>query len=69
MYISNDQQTEELIMETMNIKVPCVNMSEIMQARKGMSRWKTGGAACLSINLPNDGCKGFSKRQTRSTLY
>ena len=38
-------------METMNIQVPCINISEIKKALKGMSRGRVGGADDISINV------------------
>ena len=43
-YKSNDKQTEEIKMESMNIEVICVNTSEIMKTIKKISRAKVGDA-------------------------
>ena len=38
LYSSNDEQTEDTSMETMNIEVPCVNMSEKHQKKLERTR-------------------------------
>ena len=51
LYSSNDRQTEDSSTEIMNIKVTCVNTSQIKKALKGINRGKAGGANGLSIDL------------------
>ena len=56
LHSSNDEQTKHLSIETMTIKVLCINTSQIQKSLEGMSQGKAGGADDLSIHIIKDGC-------------
>ena len=67
LYCSNNSQTKDPSIETINVEVPCVIINEIKKTLKGMSRGEQWGADGLPIDLMK-AVSDFLLNKTHSTF-